>query len=60
MELMEIDGKWYVPIAAIDVIGPTREDVAAQKAIDAKRAAMEKAKAAGLTDADLLALGLTA
>lgn len=60
MELVKIDGKWYAPSAAIDVVAPTREDVVAQTAIDAKRAAMEKAKAAGLTDADLLALGLRA
>jgi hypothetical protein len=60
LELVEIDGKWYAPSAAIDVIEPTREDIAAQTAIDAKRAAMKKAKAAGLTDADLLALGLRA
>ncbi len=60
LELVKIDGKWYAPSAAIDVVEPTREDVAAQTAIDAKRAAMEKAKAAGLTDADLLALGLRA
>lgn len=33
---------------------------AAQVAIDAKREAVAKAKAAGLTDADLLALGLRA
>lgn len=60
MELVKIDGKWYAPIAAINVVAPTREDVAAQAAIDAKREAVAKAKAAGLTDADLLALGLRA
>jgi len=57
MELVEIDGKWYVPSNAIAVLEPTREDIAAQAAIDARRAAVEKAKAAGLTDADLLAIG---
>ena len=60
MELVKMDGAWYAPSAAISVIEPTREDVAAQAAIDAKRAALAKAKAAGLTDADLLALGLRA
>lgn len=60
MELVKIDGKWYAPSAAINVEEPTREDVATQAAIDAKRVAVEKAKAAGLTDADLLALGLRA
>jgi hypothetical protein len=60
MDLVKIDGKWYAPSAAINVVEPTREDVAAQAAIDAKREAVAKAKAAGLTDADLLALGLRA
>jgi len=60
MELVKIDGKWYAPSAALTVVEPTREDIAAQVAIDAKREAVAKAKAAGLTDADLLALGLRA
>ena len=59
MELVKIDGKWYAPSAALTVVEPTREDIAAQVAIDAKREAVAKAKAAGLTDADLLALGLS-
>ena len=60
MELVKIDGKWYAPRAAITVVEPTREDIAAQPAIDAKREAVAKAKAAGLTNADLAALGLRA
>jgi len=60
MELVKIDGKWYAPSAAITVVEPTREDIAAQVAMDAKREAVAKAKAAGLTDADLAALGLRA
>lgn len=59
MELVKIDGKWYAPFASINVVEPTREDVAAQAAINAKRDAVAKAKAAGLTDADLKALGLS-
>lgn len=57
MELVKIDDKWYAPIAAINVVQPTREDTAAQAVVDAKREAVAKAKAAGLTDADLTALG---
>lgn len=60
MELVKIDGKWYAPSAAIAVVEPTREDIAAQAAIDAKREAVAKARAAGLTDTDLAALGLRA
>jgi hypothetical protein len=58
MELVNIEGKWYAPSAAINVIEATLEDLAEQDAMDAKRAAFEKARAAGLTDSDLLAMGL--
>jgi hypothetical protein len=58
MDLVKIEGKWYAPSSAIHVLEPSREDLAVQEAIDAKRAALEKAKAAGLTDADLQALGI--
>ena len=57
MELLKIDGKWYAPSAAINVVKPTREDVTEQEAIEAKRKALAKAKAAGLSNDDLLALG---
>lgn len=60
MEMVKVDGKWYAPSAAFSVVEPTREDMAEQAAIDTRREAVAKAKAAGLTDADLLALGLKA
>lgn len=60
LEMVKIDGNWYAPGSAVNVVAPTREDVAAQAALDAKHEAVAKAKAAGLTDADLLALGLKA
>lgn len=56
IQLVKIDGQWYAPANAIHVIGPTREDEAAQKQLDAKRAVAEKAKAAGLTDEDIKTL----
>lgn len=49
MELIKINDQWYAPQSAIDVVSASAEDIAAQ-------AALEKAYAAGLTDADLLAL----
>jgi hypothetical protein len=60
MELVKIDGKWYAPSAAIEVVQPSREDMGVQAALDAKQEAIAKAKAAGLTDADLKALGFNA
>lgn len=56
-ELVKFDGKWYAPSSAIEVIHPTREDLAAQAAQDARDQAVAKARAAGLTDQDLEALG---
>jgi len=56
MELVNIGGRWYAPTAAVNVIAPTKEDLAAQKQLDAKRAALEKAKAAGFTEDELRAL----
>lgn len=56
LELVKIDGKWYAPTAAINVLEPSKEDVANQALVDSKRAAIDKARAVGLTDADLAAL----
>lgn len=56
VDLLEINGKWYAPSEAFYVKGPTRDDDKEQARLDAKREAMEKARAAGLTDADLAAL----
>ena len=49
---------WYMPTAAIDIISPSKEDKAAQASKDAKAEALRKAKALGLSDADLKALGV--
>lgn len=54
VELVEHDGRWYGPIR---LVYPTVEDNAAQARLDKKHAATEKAKAAGLTDAEIAALG---
>jgi hypothetical protein len=49
MELLKIEGKWYAPSAAINVVDPTREDIAVQAAIDSTVAAeRERIKAAVL------------
>lgn len=53
MELVKINGKWYAPGAAINIIAPTDADTAAQALLDAKRQAFTKAKAAGLSDDDI-------
>lgn len=58
LELVKVDGKWCAPAAVLNVIEPTPEDLAAQAALDMRRQAVAKAKAAGLTDAELRALGI--
>ncbi len=50
LELVSIDGKWFAPYDAVHVVEPTREDIKAQDRIDTKRKALEKARAAGLTE----------
>lgn len=57
LELRRIDGKWYAPSHALQVIEPTKEDEAAQAALDRKNEVVKRAIAAGLTDEDLKALG---
>lgn len=63
VEIIKIDGKPYIEISAIDLIKPSKEDIAEQEEIDrkeamkaARNAAIEKARAAGLSDSDIEAL----
>lgn len=50
---VKIDGVWLGPIR---LIYPTREDEDQQKKIDMRAAALEKAKAAGLTPEEIQAI----
>jgi hypothetical protein len=56
LKLVKIDGKWYVPSSAVNVIPPAKEDVETQRRLDAQRAVYEKARTAGLTDEEIQAL----
>lgn len=58
IELVEIEGELYIPSSCINIVAPTEEDIAEQTAIEAKYVAIAKAKAAGLTQSDLNALGI--
>lgn len=53
VKLIAIGGRWYGPV---DILEPSAEDVTVQKATDASRAVVARAKAAGLNDADIEAL----
>lgn len=52
-EAIRHNGRWYAPAC---IYGPSREDIAEQTRTDARRAALAKAKAAGLTPEELSAL----
>lgn len=56
VDLVKIGDKWYAPSAAINIIKPSKDDVAMQARVDARREALEKAKAFGLSDEDIKAL----
>lgn len=56
VELRYLDGLAVIPVRRLRVISQSREDIVAQKHLDAIRAAQAKARAAGLTDEDLITL----
>lgn len=54
--VIEVDGKVFYPASAVKLIPPTKEDLAKDVGLEAKRVAIEKARAAGLTEEDILLL----
>jgi hypothetical protein len=67
VELIMIDGKWYAPTSLIQIHGLSKEDREEQRRLEVERSAkaraqeaikkaIQKAKAAGLTDEDIDAL----
>lgn len=58
LEQLNGEGKLarYIPIKACNVIPATPEDRAAQDLLDNQRSALAKAKAAGMTKAEILAI----
>lgn len=59
IEAIEVNGKWYVPMAGVNVIDPSPADVADQERMDKKEAAIKKAIELGLTPEDLKFLSST-
>lgn len=59
MQVVKIKDQWYVPHTMINIVKPTVEDIAVEKAekvVKDRLAAVTKARAAGLTDEDISAL----
>lgn len=57
IEVLELDGKHVLPTSFINIVQPTAEDKATEVRLAAKQEAMDKAKAAGLTDEEIKLLG---
>ena len=53
VEVFLLEGKRVLPASIIQVVKPTALDDEAQAAIDRRDAAIEKARAAGMTDDDI-------
>ena len=51
-----LDGKHVLPANLINVVEPTEEDINAERRISVHRAALEKAKALGLSDDEIKAI----
>ena len=57
VEIRMIDGQWWAPMRSTVWTTPsTKEDIQLQAKMDARKLALEKAKAAGLSDEDIKAL----
>ena len=51
-----IDGVYYVPLSLVNVIRPTKDDIAKQAQLDGRNAAIARAKELGLSEGDLKTL----
>lgn len=56
VEMCKIDGQWWIQSSAVHVVQPSKEDTELQSKMDARKLALDKAKAAGLSDEDIQAL----
>lgn len=56
VEAICLEGKYFLPTSMLNIVQPTAEDDAAQRRLDARKLALEKAKALGLSDEEIAAL----
>lgn len=47
------DGKYFLPTSMLNIVQPSAEDEAKQRLLDARKLALEKAKALGLSDDEI-------
>jgi hypothetical protein len=53
VEVLNLDGKRVLPASLLNVEAPTREDEAAEVRLQARDAALQKAREAGLSDEEI-------
>lgn len=53
VEVLELNGRHVLPTSLINIVEPTSEDNATQVRLTARQMAVEKAKAAGLTEDEI-------
>ena len=51
-----LDGKHVLPVSLINVVEPSKEDEAEERKLEARRAAISRAKELGLTDEEISAI----
>lgn len=56
VEALLVEGKYFLPTSMLNIVPPSPEDEAKQRLIDARKLALEKAKALGLSDDEIAAL----
>ena len=56
VDLIMVDGKWFAPIEVVNIQSASEQDLAVQVLADRRRMAIEKARAAGLSEDDIKAM----
>ncbi|GAC1042315.1 hypothetical protein [Rhizobium sp. No.120] len=56
VDALYVDGKYFLPTSILNIVPPPPEDEARQRVIDARKLALEKAKALGLSDEEIALL----
>lgn len=56
VDALYVDGKYFLPTSILNIVPPSPEDEARQRVIDARKLALEKAKALGLSDEEIALL----
>jgi hypothetical protein len=56
VKALVLDGKHVLPMSLINIVEPNADDARAQLVLEARNAALEKAKSLGLTDDEIAAI----